>query len=128
MKLKASVLALALAAFAGHAMAASVAGHWVGEVKLPTGQALPFIADLSQSGETVSGKLAGINGAPDVQVMDGMLVGERLTFWGIRTAGAAQVKFNYVGVVGPEAIDIQILRDDGSAAPLATRVTRAAAR
>lgn len=127
MKHRTLVLALALVAFAGQALAADVTGRWVGEVKLPTGQALPFVADLSQTGETVGGKLAGINGAPDVQVMDGKLVGERLTFWGIRGVGAAQVKFNYVGVVSPDAIDFQILRDDGAAAPLTTRVTRARA-
>ena len=106
--------------------AADLTGKWTGEVKLPTGQAVPFIVELSQQGQVVTGKLAGINGAPDVQIMDGKLDKDLLTFWGVRRIANADVRFNYIGKVSADAIDFQILRADGSAAPLASHTLRAA--
>ena len=109
---------------AGQAWAADLTGHWAGEVKLPNGQMAPFVLDLRQQGTVVTGTLAGINGAPDVQIKDGVLDKDRLTFWGIRKIGGADVRFDYVGKVSGEAIDFQILCADGTAAPLASRTTR----
>ena len=37
----------------------------------------------------------------------------------------ADVRFDYVGKVGADVIDFEILRADGTAAPLASRTTRA---
>ena len=127
MKSNPLVLGLALAALAaGHALAAAadVSGRWAGDVKLPTGQALPFVAELHQQGQAVTGKLAGITGAPDVQIMDGKLEGSQLTFWGVRKIGGADVRFNYVGAVTPGAIDFQIIRADGAQPPLASHTVK----
>ena len=72
--LKHSLMGIAVALLcSAQAWAADVSGKWSGEVKLPTGQAVPFIVELHQQGVVVTGKLAGINGAPDVQIMDGKL-------------------------------------------------------
>lgn len=125
MKLKILLPSLALgAAAAGPAMAADVTGRWAGDVKLPNGQTLPFVAELKQQGQAVTGKLAGINGAPDVQIMDGKIENDRLTFWGARRMNNAEVRFNYVGVAKPDAIDFQIVRADGSQPPLSTHAVK----
>ncbi len=108
------------------AWAADVSGVWKGEVKLPTGQALPFVARLTQQGTTVTGTLDGIGGAPDVNVIDGKADGNTVTFSGVRDINGAPVKFNYTAtVVDADTLDFRILRDDGTQAPLATRTTRA---
>ncbi len=126
--LKHSLMGIAVALLcSAQAWAADVSGKWSGEVKLPTGQAVPFIVELHQQGVVVTGKLAGINGAPDVQIMDGKLDNDRLTFWGVRRIANADVRFDYVGKVGADVIDFEILRADGTAAPLASHTTRAAA-
>jgi hypothetical protein len=126
MKLKTILLGMAFGVLAaGHALAADVTGRWAGDVKLPNGQTLPFIAELKQQGQAVTGKLAGINGAPDVQIMDGKIDNDRLTFWGARRMNNAEVRFDYVGAVKPDAIDFQIVRADGSQPPLSTRAVRA---
>ena len=106
------------------AWAADLTGKWSGEVTLPTGQSVPFVVNLHQHGAVVMGSLAGINGAPDVQIMDGKLENDRLTFWGVRRIDTVPVLFLYVGKVAGDAIDFEILRADGTAAPLASHTVR----
>jgi len=118
--------AAAAAALATTAFAADVTGKWSGEVKLPNGNALPFVANLNQQGAAVTGTLEGINGAPDVQIMNGKVDGDKVTFSGVRKINNGEVKFNYVGMVKAGAIDWSILRDDGQGAPLSSHTTKAA--
>lgn len=106
-------------------LAADVTGVWKGEVKLPTGQALPFVARLAQQGTTVTGTLDGIGGAPDVKVVDGKADGDTITFSGVRDINGAPVKFNYTAtVVDADTLDFKILRDDGTGPPLGTVAKR----
>lgn len=120
----AAALSLALAAGSA-ALAADATGKWSGDVKLPTGQSLPFVAHLKQQGETVTGRLEGIGGAPDVQIMDGKVAGDTVTFSGVRQIQGAPVKFNYIAKpMGPNGLHFQILRDDGKAAPLESHTTK----
>lgn len=128
MKIKIAAFVLTLGALAaGQAFAADVTGRWTGDVQLANGNKLPFVAELRQQGAAVTGKLAGINGAPDVEIRDGKIENDKLTFWGLRKVQNGDVRFDYVGAVKPDAIDIQILRADGSQAPLSTHVVRAPA-
>jgi len=106
------------------AWAADLTGKWSGEVTLPTGQSVPFVVNLHQHGAVVMGSLAGINGAPDVQIMDGKLDNDRLTFWGVRRIDTVPVLFLYVGKVAGDAIDFEIRRADGTAAPLTSHTVR----
>ena len=106
-------------------LAADATGVWKGEVKLPTGQALPFVARLKQDGAKISGKLDGIGGAADVEIKDGKIEGDTITFSGVRQIGGADVKFNYTAkMVDADTIDFKILRDDGTGAPLASLTKR----
>lgn len=107
-------------------LAADATGVWRGEVKLPTGQTLPFVVRLAQDGATVSGRMDGINGAPDVVITDGKVVGDTLTFSGVRQINDAPVKFNYIAkFLDDDTLDFQILREDGSP-PLASVTKRSA--
>jgi len=126
MKRSAFVAALSLALAAGSAaLAADATGKWSGEVKLPTGQSLPFVAHLKQQGDVVTGRLEGINGAPDVQITDGKVAGDTVTFSGVRQIQNGSVKFNYIAKpMGANGMHFQILRDDGKAAPLESHTTK----
>lgn len=106
-------------------LAADVSGTWVGVVKLGnTGQELPFVVQMTQKGDTITGRLDGINGAPDVEILNGKIDGDKITFEGVRKIAKADVKFNYTGAVSGETIDFKILRADGSGMPLGSLTKR----
>jgi phage tail sheath gpL-like len=105
--------------------AADVSGTWTGVVKLGnTGQELPFVVQMTQKGDTITGRLDGINGAPDVEILNGKISGNTITFDGVRKLGQADVKFNYTGTVSGDTIDFKILRADGSGMPLGSLTKR----
>jgi hypothetical protein len=123
-------LFLALVCLATVARAADVTGTYVGVVKLPSNPnananaPLPFIAHLKQEGDKITGSLDGINGAPNVPIINGAVQGDTITFSGIRQIGGMDVKFNYTATVTGEAIDFKIVRDDGKGMPLESHTTR----
>ena len=116
------LLALALVAAAVTLGAqAGVAGVWSGEVELPNGNRLPFVARLAVDGDTVTGTLDGIAGAPDVTIRNGRLAGDTVTFTGVREIQGEPVTFSYTGVLEGETLTFTIERE--GAAPLMS-VTR----
>ncbi len=109
------------------ALAADASGTWSGEVKLPNGQSVPFVAHLKQDGATVTGTLAGINGAPDVHITAGTADHDTITFTGVRPINGADVEFHYTGhLQGSDAMHVDIVRADGKGMPLGTDLKRAA--
>jgi hypothetical protein len=119
-----ALAALALIVIAAPVWAADADGTWKGDVKLPNGQVVPLVAHLKQQKSVITGTLDGINGAPDVEIMDGKIEGDKVTFWGVRKVNGADVKFNYTGKLAGDSLDIQIVRADGSAPPLGTLLKR----
>lgn len=115
---------LALVVMAVPVWAADATGTWKGDVKLPNGQLLPFVAHLKQQKSAITGTLDGINGGPDVQIMDGKITHDVITFWGVRKINGADVKFNYSGKLAGDSLDITIARADGSGPPLETLTKR----
>ncbi len=114
-----------LAACAVSLLAADVSGTWTGVVKLGnSGTELPFVVQMKQQGETITGRLDGIYGAPDVEILNGKISGDTITFQGVRKINGADVKFNYTGAVSGDTIDFKILRADGSGAPLGSLTKR----
>jgi hypothetical protein len=128
-KLCTAVALVLLAVFAfgvTPAVAAEATGVWKGEVTLPTGQVLPFVARLTQNGEQLIGTLDGIGGGASVQVRDGRVAGDRLTFNGVRDVNGQAVTFNYSATfTDADTLDFTIVRADGSAAPLKCLAKRA---
>jgi len=105
--------------------AADLSGTWTGIVKLGnTGQELPFVVQMKQQGDTITGRLDGIYGAPDVEILNGKISGDTITFQGVRKINGADVKFSYTGAVSGDTIDFKILRADGSGMPLESLTKR----
>lgn len=124
MKVVTRLMCACLVIFGAAAFAADATGKWAGEVKLPTGQSLPFIAHLMQNGNAVTGRLEGINGAPDVEVTDGKVDKGVITFSGVRKINGVDVKFNYTGTLIGDSIAFKIVRADGGGAALETLTKR----
>jgi hypothetical protein len=118
---------LALIFIASPVWAGDASGTWKGDVNLPNGQVVPFVAHLKQHKSTITGKLEGINGAPDVDIMEGKIAGDTVTFWGVRKINGADIKFNYSGKLAKDTLSITITRADGSGAPLQTLTKRVGA-
>ena len=112
--------------------AADMTGTWGGVVNLPQNpnakggpQApLPFVVHIKQDGNTIAGKMDGIAGAPDVEIQNGKVDGNALTYEGVRKINNADVKFLYTGTLSGEKLDIKIVRADGNGAPLSSSTTR----
>ena len=113
------------------AQAPSLTGTWVGVVRAatPGGQApsanggpLPFIVHINQTGETVTGTIDGIGGGPNVDITDGKVAGNVLTFVGIREINGQDVKFTYTGTLTGDKLEFRIERDGAN--PLASTTTR----
>ena len=116
-----------VALIAQSAFAADATGVWRGEVKLPNGQALPFIARLTQEGTKITGRLDGINGAPDVPIVEGKVEKDVITFSGVRQIQNAPVKFNYRATFKDDnTLEFAIVREDGAQAPLSSVAKRSA--
>jgi hypothetical protein len=105
-------------------LAADATGVWRGDVRLPTGQMLPFVARLTQTGTTITGTLDGIGGGPAVEIMDGRIERDTIRFRGVRDINGEPVTFNYSArYLNDDTLEFTIVRDDGNAAPL-TSVTK----
>jgi hypothetical protein len=92
------------------AQASDTTGTWSGTVRLDNGNELPFIAILEQGGNSVSGILAGIGGAPDVTINNGRIENDILRFSGVRVIGGEDVQFDYIGTYVGDYINFTIIR------------------
>lgn len=112
--------------YCASALAADFAGTWSGEVQLSSGQKLPFTAVLAVDGTEVTGVLAGINGAPDVEIFDGRLDGNLVRFSGVRMIQGNAVNFDYYGVQAGNKLHFTIHRvgAQGPDALLSSMTTR----
>jgi hypothetical protein len=129
--MKRFTIALATALLSVPAFAADLTGTWVGIVRAaaPGGQApgggqgpLPFIVHISQKGDAATGSMDGIGGAPNVEIQNGKVDGNVLTFVGVRKINNMDVTFNYTATLNGESLEFKIER--AGAAALASTTTR----
>ncbi|MGE0594315.1 MAG: hypothetical protein AB7G23_16910 [Vicinamibacterales bacterium] len=105
-------------------------GTWSGAVKLPTGEALPFVLHLAHAGDAVEGRLEGVGGGDDTALGDGRFRGDVLRFRCVRRIDGADVRFDYTGrlATGGRApgltLDFSIVREDRQGAPMRALTTR----
>jgi hypothetical protein len=117
-------LAVASVLFTASLLAADFTGTWTGVVNAGNGPApLPFVVHIKQDGDTISGRMDGIGGSPDVEIHNGKVNGNTITFEGVRQINNQDVKFNYIGTLNGDKLDFQILRAAGGN-PLASSTTR----
>ena len=108
--MRAALLFFVNVIFAYSALAADFSGTWSGEVELANGQKLPFVAILEQSGDEVTGILAGIGGAPDVEIIGGHVDDDLLRFSGVRMIQDAPVEFQYFAIQAGDDVMFMIYR------------------
>ncbi len=102
----------------------NLTGTWSGAVKLPTGEALPFVLHLAHAGDAVQGTLEGIDGGGDTAIADGRVGGDVVRFQCVRRIGGADVRFDYTGRLATGGfaadltLDFSIVREDRQGAPM----------
>jgi len=70
---------------------------------------------LKQDGAKVTGKFDGINNAPEVDITDGAIKDDTLTFTLTRQIQGKSVLFTYSGKISAGTIELSISRSDGAA-------------
>jgi hypothetical protein len=74
---------------------ATVGGKWVGDVNTPDGQSISLTLNFKVDGDKVTGTITGPTG--DVEITEGKLDGETLTFVLSVDAGGQQLVFKCTG-------------------------------
>jgi hypothetical protein len=103
--------------------AANISGTWTGTVKIGD-QLFPLVVQVKQEGDTITGRVDGVNGAPDIVITDGKIVGDTVTFGAVHTIGKEDLKFIYTGTISGDTIDYKILRADGTGLRLSSLTKR----
>jgi hypothetical protein len=96
----------------GLASAADVSGQWKGAFDF-NGQPVPLTFDMKQADATVTGTISGLP-SPKVEIKDGKMEGDSLSFWvGIEYQGNP-VKLVVKGKLTGEEIKFSIGTEDGA--------------
>jgi hypothetical protein len=95
-------LIVALTLFTVTAMAADVSGVWKAQMPGRDGETREVTFNFKQSGETLTGTTSGFRGA-DVQISDGKVSGDEISFTVVREFQGNTMKMLYKGkIVGGE--------------------------
>jgi hypothetical protein len=86
-------------------------GAWKGTFDL-NGTAMPLVFNLKAAGGAVTGTLEGIGAAP-IEIHDGKIEGDSLTFWLSADYQGQTYQLNYKGKVTPSRIDFDFGTADG---------------
>lgn len=102
-------------------------------VKLPAGNnakkggppaPLPFIVHMKQEGDSITGRMDGIGGTLDAEILNGKVSGDTITYEGVRQINNMDIKFNYTATLSGGTLEFKIVRADGGGAPLSSSTTR----
>ncbi len=110
--------AFAAALMTGSMFAASGDGKWECGVKGPDGVVRPLVATLKTDGMKLTGTVNGMNGAPDIEITNGMNHGEMVMWSSKRPINNGTVQFDYKGTIKGDEMTIDITRADGQGAPM----------
>lgn len=105
--------------------AAGADGKWECGVKGGDGQVRPLVATLKADGMKLEGTVNGMNGQPDIPIMNGMAHGDEVMWSSKRPApSGGTMQFDYKGKVSGDEMQITIVRADGQGAPMACTAKR----
>jgi hypothetical protein len=124
-KLSARILLITCSALSFTAQAGTATGTWVGKTKLPNGREAPFVVRLTQQGNKVSGTLVGTNGFRNVTISQGKNDNDTITFAAVGVVNGNSAKFNYVGKLNGNALDLVITPASGGGNPVKIHTERA---
>jgi hypothetical protein len=99
------LLALSLTAFV--AFGADVTGKWTGQVPGRDGQMRDQTLNLKSDGSTVTGTVSGGRGG-DVEIKEGKVSGDDVSFVVVRSFGGNEIKMNYKGKVTGNEIKFNV--------------------
>jgi hypothetical protein len=105
------------------AFAADVTGKWTGDVPGRGGEATPSTFTFKVDGEKLTGTMTGPQG--DVQIQDGKISGDNLSFSTTLEFGGNSIKLLYKGAVSGQTIKMTRERE-GSGQPREFTIKRAA--
>jgi len=105
-------LGLALPVIAADATGNDVNGTWECGLKGADGAIRPLVATLKVDGSKLTGVLKGIN-SPDIDLFDGKIEGDRLSWSSKRPVQGGTVQFNYSGTATAEGLQLTVARADG---------------
>jgi len=108
-----TILFLLLAAVA--AFAADVNGKWVGQVPGRNGQTREVTFNLKADGGTLTGTVSGRQG--DVQIADGKIDGDNISFTQTMEFNGNSVKLIYKGKISGDEIKFTREREGGEGQP-----------
>jgi hypothetical protein len=97
---RAALLIVFVVMMAASLCAADVGGKWVGDVNTPDGQTISLTFTFKLDGDKVSGTVTGPQG--DIQIADGKMDGETLSFGFDVDAGGQQLSFKCTGKLAAE--------------------------
>jgi len=107
MRIRVSALYITLIALvAVAAFAAPVDGKWKADYQSPDGQARTTTFTFKADGEKLTGTAASAMG--EVQIQDGKVSGDAISFSVMRNFGGNDVKINYKGKVAGDEIKLTV--------------------
>jgi hypothetical protein len=118
---------LCLGCIASVAMFAGAAdGKWECGVKGGDGQVRPLVAQLKADGMKLTGTVNGMNGQPDIPIINGMAHGDEMVMWSSKRPipDGGTVQFDYKGMIKGDEMEINIVRADGKGAPMSCTAKR----
>jgi opacity protein-like surface antigen len=102
---KFAVLSALVCGFTAAALAADVAGKWTAQVPGRDGQTREATFQFSPSGENLTGTMS--TGQGDVQIADGKVAGDTITFKVTMERGGNTITWNYTGKVAGDEIQFK---------------------
>jgi hypothetical protein len=102
------VLALAT----GVAFAADITGKWTGEMSGPDGGAMSITFTFKQDGAKLTGTAEGPQGDP-LQIKDGKVEGDRISFTVSFDAGGGDMKIVHEGTIKGDEITLNVKMEGG---------------
>jgi len=123
--MKSVLFLITFALMAGSMFAAGIDGKWECGVKGGDGVVRPLVATLKSDGMKLTGTVNGMNGAPDIEIFNGMNHGEMVMWSSKRPVQETTVQFDYKANVSGDELKIDITRADGKGAPMSCVAKRA---
>ena len=101
-------------------------GKWECGVKGGDGRVRPLVAQLKADGMKLTGTVNGMNGQPDIPIINGMAHGDEMVMWSSKRPipDGGTVQFDYKGMIKGDEMEINIVRADGKGAPMSCTAKR----
>jgi hypothetical protein len=101
---------------AGMALAADVTGKWTGQMSGPDGGGMSISFNFKQDGTKLTGTAEGPGGDP-IQIQDGKVEGDKISFTVSFDGGGGEMKIMHEGTVKGDEITLNVKMEGGGEGP-----------